>query len=96
MTMMTTHIGEYEMSRFVSSVFKTDKFSLSLCTDGYYLYDYELGMNISMYANAEQDAFIEALEYYQRRLVEVKADYNNLRKKVNSFLVQFDDDVDEV
>lgn len=49
-------------------------------------------MNISMYAKTEQDACIEALLYYQKRLVEVKADYKNLDDKVQSFLSQFEEE----
>jgi hypothetical protein len=48
-------------------------------------------MNISMQAKTEQDAYIEALLYYQRRLVEVKTDYKTLNDKVETFLSQFGD-----
>ena len=60
------------MSKVIRKVFKIDTLSLHECTDGYYLHDYVVGMNISMRAKTEQDAYIEALLYYQRILVEVK------------------------
>ncbi len=82
------------MSKVIRKVFKIDTLSLYECTDGYYLYDYVVGMNISMRAKTEQDAYIEAILYYQRRLVEVKTDYKTLNDKVETFLSQFDRDDD--
>ncbi len=82
------------MSKVVRKVFKIDTLSLHECNDGYYLYDYVVGMNISMRAKTEQDAYIEALLYYQKRLVEVKKDYKTLNDKVEGFLSQFDKDDD--
>lgn len=73
----------------VRTVFKIDTLSLHECNDGYWLYDYVLGMNIGVRAKTEQDACIEALLYYQKRLEQVKKDYKNLEEKVNSFLSQF-------
>jgi len=52
-------------------------------------------MNISMRAKTEQNACIEALLYYQRRLQEVKKDYKILNDKVESFLCQFNNEEDE-
>ena len=43
-----------------------------------------------MRAKTEQDAYIEALLYYQKRLQQVKNDYKVLNDKVESFLSQFD------
>jgi hypothetical protein len=82
------------MSKVIRKIFKIDTLSLHECTDGYYLYDYVVGMNISMRAKTEQDAYIEALLYYQKRLVKVKADYKTLNDKVESFLSQFDREED--
>lgn len=80
------------MSKTIRKVFKIDSISLHECTDGYYLYDYVIGMNISMRAKTEQDAYIEAILYYQKRLQEVKSDYKTLNDKVESFISQFDKD----
>ena len=82
------------MSKVIRKVFKIDTLSLHECSDGYYLYDYIVGMNIGMRAKTEQDAYIEALLYYQKRLVEVKKDYKTLDDKVEGFLSQFDRDGD--
>lgn len=78
------------MAKATRSVFKLDTLSLIETNQGYYLYDNILGMNIAMRAKTEQDACIEALLYYQKRLMEVKTDYNDLNNKVKSFLSQFD------
>lgn len=77
------------MAKFIRSIFKTDTLSLCECNDGFYLYDTVVGMNIGMRAKTEQDAYIEALMYYQRRLQEVKADYKDLNTKIESFVSQF-------
>jgi hypothetical protein len=43
------------MGKVIRNVFKTDTLTLTECTDGYYLYDYVVGMNISMRAKTEQN-----------------------------------------
>ena len=88
---MSKKLNSNIMSKVIRKVFKIDTLSLHECTDGYYLYDYVVGVNISMRAKTEQDAYIEALLYYQRRLVEVKTDYKTLNDKVETFLSQFGD-----
>jgi len=82
------------MAKVIRKVFKTDTLSLHECNDGYYLYDYVIGMNISMRAKTEEAACIEALLYYQKRLVAVKRDHKILNDKVEGFLSQFDRDDD--
>jgi hypothetical protein len=77
----------------IRTVFKLDTLSLVECRDGYYLYDTVVGMNISMRAKSEEEACIKALLYYQRRLAEVKSEYNSLNTKVENFLSQFDSDL---
>jgi hypothetical protein len=78
------------MGKVIRKVFKTETLSLHECTDGYFLYDYVVGMNISMRAETEQDAYIEALMYYQKRLTEVKKDFKDMHNKVYNFIEQFD------
>ena len=76
------------MSKVIRKVFKTDTLSLHECSDGYYLYDYVLGMNVSMRASTEQDAFIDTILYYQRKLTETKTEFKNLKNKVDNFINQ--------
>ena len=66
------------MAKAIRTVFKLDTLSLVECNDGYWLHDTIVGMNISMRAKSEQDACIEALLYYQKRLAAVKLDYKTL------------------
>lgn len=80
------------MGKAIRNIFKNDRFLLSEVSDGYYLYDYALSMNISMRAKTEQDAFIEALTYYQKRLQQVKLEHKNLSDKVEDFLSKFKED----
>lgn len=82
------------MAKAIRNVFKFDTISLTECNDGYYLYDYVVGMNISMRAKTEQDACIEALLWYQKKLDVVKLDYKILNDKVQNFLSQFDREED--
>jgi len=81
------------MRKVIREVFKIDTLSLHECNDGYYLYDYVLGMNLSMKAKTEQEAFIEGFLYYQKRLKEVKFEYTKLSDKVDIFVSQFVDEM---
>ena len=76
------------MGKAIRNIFKNEMFSLTECTDGYYLWDNVLKMNIGMYCKTEQEAFIKRLDYYQRRLSEVKQDYKDLSSKVQTFVDQ--------
>lgn len=78
------------MGKAIRTVFKVDTLSLVECIDGYYLYDYVIGMNISMRARTEQDACIQALLWYQKSYTESKLRYKDLSDKVENFLSQFD------
>jgi hypothetical protein len=71
----------------------TDK--LNLCwypatngAHGWWLWDETRGMNLAMRAKTEQDAFVEALEYYQERLLKVEQEHKDLRKAVEAFVEQ--------
>lgn len=64
------------------------KFNISLTQhkDGWWLYDPTRGMNLSMKAPTEKDALLEALKYYQGRLLVVEKDLNDLSEKVDKFI----------
>lgn len=83
------------MSKCISSTKLSETLSLSLCKDGYWLYDTTRGMNLSMHAKTESEAFVEALTYYQRRLAEVEKAYSGLKSKVDSFVSQFTEEENE-
>jgi hypothetical protein len=55
----------------------------------YWLYDKTRGMNLAMGANTPEDALVQAIVYYQKRLSEVEANYKSLDGKVQGFLCQF-------
>jgi len=80
------------MGKAIRNVFKLEKLSLTECTDGYYLYDYVVGMNISMRAKTEQDAYIEALTYYQKTLQKTKEEFKDMQNKVFNFIEQFNEE----
>lgn len=61
---------------------------------GFWLYDKTRGMNLSMREKTAEDAFVEALTYYQERLSKVEQDYKSLQTKVNVFVAQFAEDED--
>jgi hypothetical protein len=78
------------MSRPPLSLVKlSDTLILSECHDGWWLYDKTGGMNLSMRAKTSTDAFVEALTYYQKRLMVVEHEYTELNSKVNAFVDQF-------
>lgn len=83
------------MGKAIRNVFKIETLSLVECTDGYYLYDTVIGMNLSMRAKTEQDACIEALLYYQKKLSISKSAYKDLNDKVDNFIYQFVDRQDD-
>lgn len=73
-------------------IFETETLNLTKGHQGYWLWDATVKMNLAMRAESERDAFIDALQYYQRRLKEVEGNYNELSKKVQHFLDQFKED----
>lgn len=75
-------------------IFKNETISLVECKDGFWLYDYTRGMNLSMKAKTERDAFIEALLYYQKRLKKTEEDFKTLNDKVINFVSNFIEDED--
>lgn len=82
----------------MSNIIKHEKLSptlsISECNSGFWLYDETRGMNLAIKANTEQAAYVQALEYYQRRLQEVENDYKNLKAKVDHFVGQVSDEED--
>lgn len=80
------------MGRHISSTKLTETLTLSECTDGFWLYDKTRGMNLSMRAKTPQDAFVECITYYQRRLAKVEGEHRELSAKVDAFVSQFVDD----
>lgn len=78
------------MGKAIELVVKTETIHLHRCIDGFWLYDETRGMNLSMKAKSGQDAFIEALEYYQERLTLIEQQYNDLCAKVDDFVSLFD------
>lgn len=67
----------------------SETLTLSECRDGFWLYDETRGMNLAMRAKTKDAAFLEALDYYQNRLLRVEKEYNDLSKKVEAFVGQF-------
>jgi len=60
----------------------TDSLTMSECKDGYWLYDYTRGMNLSMGAKTQEDAFVEALTYYQKRTKKVEDELKKLNVSI--------------
>lgn len=89
------HLKNKSMSKAIRTVFKNDTLSLHECTDGYWLYDYVIGWNIVARAKTEQEAFIEALMYYQEKLKQTKTELEALSNKVDNFISQFDKGEDD-
>ena len=73
----------------------TDTLTISECKDGYWLYDKTRGMNLSMRAKTEQDAYVDAITYYQKRCVKIEEEKKKLYDSVNNFIESLSDN-DEV
>lgn len=74
------------MGKHISSIELSPTLTLSTCTDGLWLYDTTRGMNLSMRAKTETEAFVEALDYYQGRLAEVEKAHAELQGMVEKFV----------
>jgi hypothetical protein len=84
------------MGKCISSKKLTDTLTLSECTDGFYLYDKIRGMNISMRAKTEEQAFVATITYYQKMLMISQTQYKNLSEKVESFIGGFINDEGDI
>lgn len=74
-------------------LFTTETMHLTLVRGKeYWLWDETRGMNLAMRAKSEREAFIKAMEYYQRRLTEVETNYKGLNEKVEAFVSLFKPD----
>lgn len=62
----------------------TDTLSLTEQKNGFWLYDKTRGMNLSMRAKTEQAAFVEALTYYQKRLLFVECECKKLKQDIET------------
>ena len=73
----------------ISTTKLTDTLTLSEYKDGFWLHDKVAGMNLGMRCDTEEQAFVEALTYYQKRLTVSEERYTNLSGKVEKFISQF-------
>ncbi len=78
-------------SKAIRHIKYTDTLTMSECKDGYWLYDYDRGMNVAMRAKTQEDAFVEALKYYQKRCAEVEEKKKKLYDSVNDFIESLSD-----
>lgn len=82
------------MSKTIHSAALSATLTLSECSDGFWLYDKTRAMNLSMKAKTPTDAFVEALTYYQRRLLEVEQAHHSLSGKVAAFVSEVAEEED--
>jgi len=75
----------------ISSTKLTDTLTISECHDGYWLYDYTRGMNLAMRAKTERDAFIKAITYYQKLIIETNKELKNLNNAIDVFISSVED-----
>lgn len=82
-------------SKVISQEKLSDTLTLSKCTDGFWLWDDVYRGNLAIRSRTREAALLECIRYYQRRLPEVYNKLSSLQSKVDSFLVQFEDDSDD-
>ena len=83
-------------TKAITSTDLTSTLTISECKDGFWLYDETRGMNLAMRAKTRDEAFVDALEYYQERLKEVETEYAALKSKVEAFVDQVSEDSEEI
>ena len=79
------------MNEKYESIFENETISLfkginARAHEGFWLYDATRGMNLSMRAPSERQAFVNAIMYYQSRLTEIEKEYKSLRGFVDNFV----------
>lgn len=69
-------------------IFKNDTICLSKHNDReeYWLYDKTQSSNLSMEALTANDAFAEAIIYYQKRMAKIESELKTLKSNVNNFI----------
>ena len=82
-------------TKAIRSIKLTGTLTITECKDGYWLYDKTRGMNLSMRAKTEQDAYVDAITYYQKRCAEIEQKDKKLYNSVNKFIESLSDD-DEI
>lgn len=80
------------MAKTISHEVLSETVAITECTDGWWLYDETQGMNLAMRAESRDAAFMKAITYYQRRLLEVETSHRTLQRKVDAFVSQFVED----
>lgn len=83
------------MGKCINHTKLTETLAISECRDGFWLYDKTRGMNLAMRAKTSQDAFVEAITYYQERLIRIDTELKTLREKVNNFIGSLGTDEDD-
>ena len=63
-----------------------DNLTLSIMSSGYWIFDKRKGINVAMRAKTERDAFLEALEYYSRYLIDSQKKFKEVTQAVDTFL----------
>ena len=82
-------------TKAIRSIKLTDTLTISECKDGYWLYDKTRGMNLSMRAKTKQDAYVDTINYYQKRCAEIEMKKKKLYDNVNNFIETLTDN-DEI
>lgn len=90
-------MNEYENKKGFKVKEFDDTLNLVDCLSkrGYYrflVYDTTRGMNIGHSDVSEIESLFVALKYYQGRLMQVEADFQNLQNKVDEFLNKFNNE----
>ena len=83
------------MRPFIKNTKLSETLTLSEYPEGFWIYDTTQGMNIAMRAKTSEEAFIEALTYYQHKLTKVESEHTHLKGLVDSFVENFIKDDEE-
>ena len=82
------------MAKAISHEILSGSVAITECADGWWLYDKTQGMNLAMRAESRDQALMQAIGYYQRRLSEVETAHRCLSGRVDAFVRQFVEEQD--
>lgn len=74
------------MGKFIRYFQKEETYVITEQTDGFWFWDKTREMNLSMKAKSPQEAWMDAIAYYQRRLQAVEKEHKELKTAVDTFV----------
>ena len=75
-----------EKTEVIKDTKLTEFLTLSECNNGFWLHDSRRCVNVAVMAETIEEAFIVAMEYYQKRLETAEAELHRVNEAVKTFI----------